>query len=185
VYAHTLCTNRELATELPAGASLRLEALTEKGPIVCLGKPSSPLSPPLGGTTAWRLISHLSLNHLSLSEEKDSLGALKEILRLYSCPDNHFHQQLIAGITQMSCRKVMRYTGVEPWRGFCRGNEVTLIFDEDYYEGSGAFLFSAVLNSFLASYAAVNSFTQLIVKSKQREGIWKEWTPMAGTAVML
>jgi type VI secretion system protein ImpG len=185
VYAHTLCTNRELATELPAGASLRLEALTEKGPIVCLGKPSSPLSPPLGGTTAWRLISHLSLNHLSLSEEKDSLGALKEILRLYSCPDNHFHQQLIEGITQMSCRKVMRYTGVEPWRGFCRGNEVTLVFDEEYYEGSGAFLFGAVLNSFLASYAAVNSFTQLIVKSKQREGIWKEWMPMAGTAVML
>jgi type VI secretion system protein ImpG len=193
VYAHTLCTNRELATELPVGASLRMEVLSapldppykRKGPIVCLGKPSPPLSPPLGGTTAWRLISHLSLNHLSLSEEKDSLAALKEILRLYSSSDNHFHQQLIEGITQMSCRKVMRYAGVEPWRGFCRGTEVTLLFDEDYYQGSGAFLFGAVLNSFLASYAAVNSFTQLIVKSKQREGIWKEWKPMAGAAVML
>jgi type VI secretion system protein ImpG len=188
VYAHTLCTNRELAMELPVGASLRMELpapLDPKGPVVCLGKPSAPLSPALGGPTAWRLVSHLSLNHLSLSEERDGLAALKEILRLYSCPNNHFHQQLIEGITQMSCRKVMRYAGVEPWRGFCRGNEVTLLFDEDYYEGTGAFLFGAVLNSFLASYAAVNSFTQLIVKSKQREGIWKEWKPMAGAAAML
>lgn len=188
VYAHTLCTNRELAMELPMGAALRLEVpapLDPKGPAICLGKPSVPLSPALGGQTAWRLISHLSLNHLSLSDERDSLKALKEILRLYSCPDNHVHQQLVEGITQMSCRKVMRYAGVEPWRGFCRGMEVTLLFDEDYYEGTGAFLFSAVLNSFLASYAAVNSFTQLIVKSKQPEGIYKEWKPMAGTAVML
>jgi type VI secretion system protein ImpG len=159
--------------------------LDPKRPVVCLGKPSTPLSPALGGPTAWRLISHLSLNHLSLSDEKDSLAALKEILGLYSCPDNKFHQQLIEGITQMSCRKVMRYAGVEPWRGFCRGMEVTLLFDEDYYEGTGAFLFGAVLNRLLASYAAVNSFTQLIVKSKQREGILKEWKPMAGAAVML
>ena len=189
VYADTLCTNRELAMELPMGASFRIEVpgapLDPKGPIVCLGKPSAPLSPALGGPTAWRLVSHLSLNHLSLSEEKDSLPALKEILRLYSCPDNHVHQQLIEGITDMSCRKVMRYAGVEPWRGFCRGIEVTLTFDEDKYEGTGAFLFGAVLNSFLASYAAVNSFTQLIVKSKQREGIWKDWKPRTGAGPML
>jgi len=188
VYAHTLCTNRELARELPAGAYLQIEQpapLDPKRPIVCLEKPSEPLEPPLKGATAWRLISHLSLNHLSLSEDKDSLIALKEILRLYCSPDNHYHQQLIEGMTQMSCRKVVRHLGAEPWRGFCRGTEVTLVLDEDYYEGSGAFLFSAVLNSFLASYASVNSFTQLLVKSKQREGIWKQWKPMAGEEVIL
>lgn len=188
VYAHTLCTNRELARELPAGAALQIEQpvpLDPKRPIVCLEKPSEPLAPSLKGATAWRLISHLSLNHLSLSEDKDSLIALKEILRLYCAPDNHFHQQLIEGITQMTCRKVMRHLGDEPWRGFCRGTEVTMVFDEDYYEGSGAFLFSAVLNRFLASYAAVNSFTQLIVKSKQREGIWKQWKPMSGELAIM
>ncbi|HYJ88205.1 MAG TPA: type VI secretion system baseplate subunit TssF [Pyrinomonadaceae bacterium] len=188
-YAHTLCTNRELASELPAGAALRIEEpgtpLDPKRPVVCLGKPSPPLSPPTGGQTTWRLVSHLSLNHLSLSEEKDSLAALKEILRLYCQPGNRFHEQLIEGISQMTCRKTMRHVGVEPWRGFCRGTEVTLTFDEDFYEGSGAFLFSAVLNGFLASHASVNSFTQLIVKSKQREGIWKTWDPMPGEQVIL
>lgn len=190
VYAHTLCTNRELATELPAGASLQIDQAApldykNKRAIICLEKPSQPLPAPLKGATAWRLISQLSLNHLSLSEDKDSLAALKEILRLYSSFDSQSHRQLIEGITHMSCRKVVRHIGAEPWRGFCRGTEVTLVFDEDRYEGFGAILFSAVLNSFFASYASLNSFTQLIVKSKQQEGIWKEWDPMAGEQVIL
>jgi type VI secretion system protein ImpG len=188
VYAHTLCTNRELARELPAGALMQIEQaapLDPKRPIICLEKPTAPLPPPAKGSTAWRLVSQLSLNHLSLSDGKDSLSALKEILRLYASPDNHVHQQLIEGITEMTCRPVIRHMGAEPWRGFCRGTEVTLTFDEDCYEGSGAFLFACVLNSFFASYAAINSFTQLIVKSMQREGIWKQWRPMAGEQIVL
>jgi len=186
VYAHTLCTNRELACELPLGAIFRMEQhapLDRNRPIVCLGKPTRPQPPPLGGATAWQLISHLSLNHLSLSEEKDSLPALKEILRLYCLSDSH--HQLIEGVKEMSCRKVMRHIGKDQWRGFCRGNEVTLVLDEEYYEGSGAYLFGAVLNRFLASYASINSFTHLVIKSKQREGIWKTWDPMAGETVLL
>ena len=186
VYAHTLCTNRELATELSAGAVLQMEQqapLDKERPIVCLGKPTRPVPPPSRGATAWRLISHLSLNHLSLSEEKDSLPALKEILRLYCLSESH--HQLIEGLKEMSCRKVMRHVGADPWRGFCRGNEVTLTLDEDYYEGSGGYLFGAVLNRFLASYAAINSFTQVVIKSKQREGIWKKWEPMAGESILL
>jgi len=186
VYAHTLCTNRELASELPVNAVFQMEQhapLDRERPIVCLGKPTQAVPPPLRGATAWRLISHLSLNHLSLSEEKDSLPAMKEILRLYCLTESH--HQLIEGLREMSCRKVMRHIGQDSWRGFCRGNEVTLVLDEDFYEGSGGFLFSSVLNRFLASYASVNSFTQLIVKSKQREGIWKQWEPMAGETVLL
>jgi type VI secretion system protein ImpG len=111
------------------------------------------------------------------------LPALKEILRLYCLSESH--HQLIEGLKEMSCRKVVRHVGADPWRGFCRGNEVTLLLDEDYYEGSGGYLFGAVLNRFLASYAAINSFTQLVIKSKQREGIWKKWEPMAGETILL
>ena len=186
VYAHTLCTNRELATELAVGAILHMEQqapLDKDNPIVCLCKPTAPVPPPSRGSTAWRLVSHLSLNHLSLSEEKDSLQALKEILRLYCFSDSH--HQLIEGLKEMTCRRVVRHIGGDAWRGFCRGNEVTLVLDEDCYEGSGGFLFGAVLNRFLASYAAINSFTQLVIMSKQREGVWKKWEPMVGETVLL
>lgn len=185
VYAHTLCTNRQLAAQLPAGALLQTEDKAPLHRISCLVKPTFPLSPPLRGATLWRLISHLSLNHLSLSEGKDSLTALREILRLYCFSDHPSLTQQVAGLREMSCRKVTRHTGVDAWRGFCRGTEITLSFDEDMFVGSSAFLLGAVLNSFFALYASVNSFTQLIIKSKRREGIWKQWSPMAGEKIVL
>ncbi len=49
--------------------------------ILCLRAPSPTLRPPLGKGQLWRLISHLSLNYLSLVDGKD---ALQEILRLYN-----------------------------------------------------------------------------------------------------
>jgi len=49
--------------------------------IVALRKPTAPVRPPMGRGILWRLVSHLSLNYLSLvNEGKD---ALQEILRLY------------------------------------------------------------------------------------------------------
>jgi type VI secretion system protein ImpG len=184
-FAHVLCTNRELAAQLPAGALLQTEEKAPLRQISCLNKPTLPVTPPMRGATLWRLISHLSLNHLSLSEGQDSLPALREILRLYCFSDQPSTQQQIAGVRGLSCRKVMRHTGTEAWRGFCRGTEITVTFDEDLYVGSGAFLLGSVLNSFFALYASVNSFTQLIIKSKRREGIWKQWPPMAGEKIVL
>jgi type VI secretion system protein ImpG len=185
VYAHTLCTNRELATQLPAGAKLQIEDQAPLHDISCLSKPTRPAQPPLQGAALWRLVSHLSLNHLSLSEGTDSVAALREILKLYGSSDRPSTQQQIAGVVGMSCRKVMRRLGSDAWRGFCRGTEVTIEFDEDLYVGSGAFLLAAVLDKFLALYASINSFTQLRAVSRQREGVWKEWPPSAGEKILL
>lgn len=185
VYAHTLCTNRDLASQLTDGAVLQIEEAAPLGRITCLGKPTPQLPPALGGAALWRLISHLSLNYLSLSEGRESLKALREILRLYSFSYRPSTDQQIAGIRDMSCRKVVRRVGPEAWRGFCRGIEVTLEFDEDLYAGSSAFLLASVLNHFFALYASIHSFTQLVIKSDQREGIWKRWPPMAGEQIVL
>jgi type VI secretion system protein ImpG len=78
-------------------------------------------------------------------------------------------------------RQVGSWDGTgDGWRGFCRGLEVTLTFDESLYVGSSAFLFASVLNRFLGLYAPTNSFTQLRIRSLQREGEWKRWPPMVG-----
>jgi len=185
VYAHTLCTNRELATQLPAGAALQIEEQAPLLGISCLAKPTRPTQPPLQGAALWRLVSHLSLNHLSLSEGSDSLAALREILKLYSSSDRPSTQQQIAGVVGLECRKVVRRVGRDAWRGFCRGTEVTVEFDEELYVGSGAFLLAAVLDKFFALYASINSFTQLRAVSRQREGVWKEWPPSAGEKILL
>ena len=185
VFAHTLCTNRALAEQLPAGALLQCDEAVPASRIVCLTKPTPQLSPPSDGSTLWRLVSHLSLNYLSFSTGEDSLKALREILKLYSFSERAPVHQQIQGIREMSLRKVVHRMGREAWRGFCRGTEVTLVFDESAYVGGGAFLLAAVLNRFLALYSSVNSFTQLVIKSQQREGVWKRWQPMAGEQMVL
>ncbi|HJR08843.1 MAG TPA: type VI secretion system baseplate subunit TssF [Pyrinomonadaceae bacterium] len=185
VYAHTLCTNRELTMTMMEDAPLQLEEKLLEYDIALIGRPSLPQSPQLGGPTTWRLISHLSLNHLSLSEGSDSLHALREILGLYCISDRPSALNQIAGITQMSIARKSMYIGEDAWQGFCRGTGITLTFDEDLYRGSGAFLLGAVLNSFFGLYTAVNSFTQLTIKKlSQPERIWKQWEPRAGDGAL-
>ena len=184
-YAHVLCTNRDFALQMPVGATLQIEDVAPLSRITCLGKPTAPVYPPMEGSTLWSLISNLTLSYLSLSNDPTSLHALRSILRLYSFSDQPSSHQQVQGIREMSCRQVTRRTGTEPWRGFCQGTEVTLVFDESLYVGSGAFLLGSVLNRFLPLSASINSFTELIIKRVQREGVWKHWPPMAGARPVL
>jgi type VI secretion system protein ImpG len=181
VYAHTLCTNRDLAMQLPAGAELQIESAAPLNWISCLEKPTSPAYPPLEGSSLWALISNLSLNYLSLSGGSTSLEALREILRLYSFSDAPATHKQVQGIRSMVSRRVVRRVAHDDWRGFCQGTEVTLEFDEDLYAGSSAFLLGAALQQFFALYSSINSFTQLVIRrASQREGEWKRWPPQVG-----
>jgi type VI secretion system protein ImpG len=184
VYARCLCTNRELAEQLPAGGLLQTDAAMPVGRIQCLRKPSQVIWPPLGGQSLWRLVSHLSLNHLSLAEGAASVKALREILKLYSFSEEAAVEHQVLALQDLAAKKTVRRIGADAWRGFCRGTEVTVVLDEDLI-GSAGFLLGAVLNRFFALYGTTNHFTQTVVKSRQREGEWKRWPPMAGEKMLL
>jgi len=185
VFAHALCTNRWLAAQLPDRAGLNIENTTPVLRISCLGKPTLPVYPPLGGKSLWRLVSSLSLNFMSLSEDAQGLRAFQEILRLYSFSENATSEQEISGITEMRARKVMRRFGPDAWRGFRRGNEITLSFDPMKYKGGSALLLATVLRHFLGLYASINTFTQVVAKRSTINGVWKRWEPMAGAQEIL
>ena len=68
VYAQTLCTNRHLAEQLPISPRLQIEIAAPVLQVIGLDKPTPQIDPPLRGQTLWRLVSQLSLNHLSLNE---------------------------------------------------------------------------------------------------------------------
>jgi len=153
--------------------------------------PTSPLRPPLRRGAQWRLISHLSLNHLSISDPVEGKAALQEILALYDFagPDSEEQRavvtrHLIEGITSVSSRRVVGRTGGAAG-GFCRGVEVSVEFDEEKYVGTGAFLFACVLERFLGLYASINSFSQMVARTKQSEGVLKKWPPRAGYQQLL
>jgi type VI secretion system protein ImpG len=185
LYAHTLCTNRGLAEQLRAGAVLQAEIGVPASAITALYQPTAQAEPPVGGETLWRLISHLSLNYLSLSQFDGSLKALREILRLYADDGAPGTEQQINGIVEMECRRAVARLGPDAWRGFARGVEVVLTLDERAFVGSSAILLASVLDRFFGLYASVNSFSQLAVKSVQRDGVWKQWPPRAGDQHLL
>jgi type VI secretion system protein ImpG len=183
---HATCTNRDLPAKLPFGGERGDFELEGAGPlsrIRCLKKPTETGRPPLRRGAQWRLISHLSLNYLSVCE--GGREALQEILTLYDFSDSAVVQQQIAGITNVSSRRVVGRPSSMPWNGFCRGLEVTVQFDEDKYVGSGVFLFASVLEKFLGLYTTLNSFSQLVATIQQREEPLKRWPPRVGEQILL
>jgi type VI secretion system protein ImpG len=184
VFAHLLCTNRGQAAHIPPGTRLEIEEDTPVQAITCLTRPSRQIDPPTGGDTLWRLVSHLSLNHLSLDDGPDSLAALKEILRLYGGVDSQAWERQLSGLTDMAVRRTVLRVGDDAWRGFYRGVEVTLTVDEDLVELGAAYALGTVLSHFLGLYAAVNSFTRLVMTSLQRKGMRLTWPPMTDRTVI-
>ncbi len=190
ITVHATCTNRDLPGELPFGgreADLDVEGAGPLARVRCLTKPTLSRRPQARRGAHWRLISHLSLNHLSLvnSDPPGSPHALQEVLYLYDFLDSLATRKQIMGITSVTSSRVVRQTGSRIGAGLVRGLETTIEFDEDQYVGSGVFLFASVLERFLGLYASVNSFNQLVAKSRQREGYLKRWAPRTGEQILL
>ena len=179
---HTTCTNRDLPTRLPFGdptGDFDLEVEAPVAHINCLIKPTPTRRPFLGGELQWRLISHLSLNYMSLVQGGET--ALKEILKLYDFDNSPTTRQQIDGIVALSSQHVTKRLG----QSFSRGVQVTVEFDEEKFVGTGLFLFASILERFLAQYVSVNSFSQMVVKTIQQKEIVKKWTPRSGNQALL
>ncbi len=185
VYAYTLCTNRDLPTYIPAGASLQVEGDVPPTTITCCDRPTNPIGPSLGGESLWKLISQLSLNYLSLSSEKESVLAVKELLQLYSGFNRNKSHPAISNLSSISYTPVMRRMGKDAWRGFVQGLSIRLEVDEVPYAGHGGFLLSSVLNEFFRNYVNINSFTELTLVSTQSDGVWKQWPAQIGSQDLL
>jgi type VI secretion system protein ImpG len=185
---NTTCLNRDLPSDLPFGGDQPRLQLREGGGVIsrilCLTAPTRTLRPALGHGQLWRLLSHLSLNHLSLVESGDA-DALREILKLYDFADSAETRSQIDGITAVSSRRVVGSIRTGGPLTYCKGTEVTVQFDEERYAGSGLFLFASVLERFLALYCTVNSFTKLIATVKGREGELRRWPPRMGENVIV
>lgn len=180
------CTNRDLPSRLPFGSengdfTLELGVPVQK--IVCLRRPTSPYRPPVGKSMLWRLISHLSINYLSMVEEgKD---ALQEILRLYNYTDSVYAAKQIDGIVSIRSSRQFARVISEHGISFARGMRAEIEFDEEQFVGGGVFLFASVLEYFLGLYATLNSFSQLSARTKQRKGVLREWLPRAGQRILM
>lgn len=176
-----LVTNRELAAKLafrgtehfiPPGGPVRAVSV--------LRSPSKP-RPPLGlDDAAWRIIAHLTPNYASLvPEDGNDPAMLRDHLALYGPRDNAALRRQIDGIISVSSRPVVRRVPGRGAMAVARGSRVTLTLDDASFDNARLFLFSAVVERFLAEFTSVNSFTETIVRTPG-EGTIMSWPPRIG-----
>ncbi len=181
---YTTCTNRNLPEKLGLSGrwgELHLESSAIVQARVVRG-PTKAIRPPTRRGLQWRLISHLSLNHLSLVD--GGVDALREMLRLYDPSRNSSSERQIGGLSALNSHRKMARVESEHGFIFSQGISIDTEFDEDQFVGSGAFLLASVLNRFFGLYSAVNSFTQLRVTTRQRKGVVWAWPPRTGEQIL-
>lgn len=186
VTAKLTCFNGDLPSRLPFGNEAGDFELQGGGPIrdiVALLKPTPVVHPPLGRPQLWRLISQLSLNHLSLVGEGPD--ALQEILRLHNFADSMPAERQIQGILGVRSEPCFARVATDQGLTFARGRRVELELDEEQFTGGGAYLFSSVLEHFLGLYASLNSFSILRAHTRQRREPLREWAPRSGWKPLL
>lgn len=165
-----LATNRDLPNLLApgtVGGDLFMEGGGPARSIALLRKPTRSHRIERGRGMLWRLISQLSLNHLSLSG--GGLDALKELLRLYDLPHSVSNRRQVDALVGIDFRADTAWVPGEPFATFVRGTHVRLTVDEDGFVGSGLGLFAAVMDHFFGLYVHANSFSRLTVVSARTQ----------------
>jgi len=183
-----LCSNRDLPLHMPVGkgaTDFTMDAGAPVHSVRCVAGPTKPRPALSDGETAWRLLSHLQLNYLSLFEDgQDGAAALREMLTLYCDPFDAAALRQIEGIKQVRAQPIVRRIPAPGPISFGRGLEITLTCEDSAFEGSGAFLLGAVLQHFFARYVSVNSFTETVLRTSERNEIAR-WPAQLGKRQLL
>ena len=164
------CTNRDLPSQLAfglPGGDLFKEGGCAASQITLLRRPTPTLRFQRGGAAQWRLISHLSLNHLSLADQ--GIEALRETLRLYDLPRSPLNEQLIDALIAVDREPATAWLQGQPFPALIRGLKVRVTVDDTRLRGVGSALLAGLLDHFLGLYVHANSFVQLVLVS-QRTG---------------
>jgi type VI secretion system protein ImpG len=169
----TLCTNRDLALHMPQstrGGELSLDVAAPVREIRAISGPSRPYAPLADGPVAWRAISHLSLNYLSLVQTtpEEGAGALRDLLDLYAASLDHSARRQIEGIRSVRVQRVVRRLHAPGPLAFGRGLEIVVSIDELAFEGGSAFLLGSVLDRYFARHVSINSFTETVLRAEHR-----------------
>jgi len=185
----TLCSNRDLVLSMPVGSG-RTDFSVESGAPVqavrCLVGPTVPAPSFAEGETAWRLVSHLSLNYLSLLDQDKEQGAsaLRDLLRLYCRIEDEAAHKQIEGLRSVTAESIVRRLPLPGPITYGRGLQVSVTLDEAAFEGAGVFVLGSVLEQFFAKYVSLNAFTETLIKSTTR-GVIMQWPARVGRCEIL
>jgi type VI secretion system protein ImpG len=183
-----LCTNRDLPLLMPLGRDNDFDCV-DSFPVQrvrMVRGPSRPVSPVVSQGLGWRVVDHLALNYLSISDSTPEQGAaaLRETLMLYATHADEMRQGQVRGLLSVKSKPVARRLPLKGPIAFGRGLEVTLEVDKDAFHGHSVFLFGAVMSRFLARHVEVNHFVETVLRVAGK-GETMRWRPLCGTRQIL
>lgn len=180
---HAMCTNRDLALLMPTGSTsdFSLRTSAPVAAIQVLRRPTPPQPPLAENEITWRLVKHLGLDYLTLTDLDSEQGAqaLRELLELYAGAADAGVRPQIGGVRSVRIEPVCRQLPQAGPPMFGRGVGVSLLLDESSFAGASTYLFGAVLDQFFARHVSLNSFSELAIATLQR-GEVKRWPPRIG-----
>ncbi|WP_288444631.1 type VI secretion system baseplate subunit TssF [uncultured Pantoea sp.] len=186
--ADVLCTSRDLPLMLlqqEQGNFVMPDSIPVGQLKLCKG-PTPPRPALAEGLSAWRLISHLQMNYLSLMDSSDGQGAaaLRQLLSLYANLAEAAVARQIDGIRHCQLSAVNRRVPEPGPVVFARGVSITLEVDEQAFSGASPWLLGSVLERVCSRLVALNSFTEFTLNSQQR-GEVGYWPPRMGRKALL
>ncbi|MDR7192650.1 type VI secretion system baseplate subunit TssF [Luteimonas terrae] len=179
------CSNRDLPTHLAygvQGGDLTIEGGSPARSIALLRKPTRTHRFKQGRASQWRLISHLSLNSLTLTQE--ALPALREMLRLYDIAGSNVTGRQIDGVVGIENRATTAWLPGRHFAAVVRGLEIRVTIDPSAFVGAGVSAFAGVLDRFFALYVHANSFTQLTLLSINDDEVLIRCDPRSGESIL-
>jgi len=131
--------------------------------------PSEALDYAVDGFDPWLALSHLFVNYLSLIDGGSVRGAdgLRAMLTLYAPQRAHFLHRQAEGLLAVRAEPVTRRVPGGGPLGFARGLQLTLEMSERGFDGGSPFMLAAVIEHFLASHVAINSFVETRLDMKE------------------
>lgn len=188
VTAEVLCTSRDLPLMLlqQDQQGFKLPDSVPAAGLTMRKGPTPPREALAEGLAAWRLISHLQMNYLSLMDSDDGEGAaaLRQMLGLYANLAEAPVARQIEGIRHCQLRPVHRRVPEPGPIVFARGIGIELTVDEQAFSGSSPWLFGSVLERLFSRLVASNSFTEMTLISQQR-GEVGYWPPRMGKRALI
>jgi type VI secretion system protein ImpG len=180
------CFNRDLPARLTFGSG-RPHLQISSGPaagmaVRCLTAPQRVLRPIVRDSGHWRVLSHLSLNHLSLAggdgaSAAETAQSLRTILRLYDVRQAPESRAMIDCIMAVSSEPATARLGSGT---VARGLAVLIILDHRQIDEANAYFMARVLERFFGLYASINSFIRLTVRMDDQQEPLLNGEPIAG-----
>lgn len=155
------CTNGEAAEALlPHDIQTPTQETPELVTFTNLTAPTPARQPPMDRSKLWHMISHLSLNFLSIAD----VDNLKAMLRHYAVPGDDERARDMPNLKRIDSLREVVVRPDERLLGDCfvRGQSIRIRLRGDHFTGYGdRYLFGCVLDRFFAESSALNTYTAL------------------------